>query len=357
MRRLPPERLEALLDKARDVRILVVGDVMLDVYLRGAASRISPEAPVPVVRVDDEWRALGGAANVAANVTSLGASCSIAGCVGADRAGAELRTELARARIDDASLITVRGRPTTVKTRILANRQQVARYDREDELDVDADAALALSRAIGEAAATVDAIVLEDYNKGVLVPEVVRAALAAGGRFDKPVIVDPKYRLFFDYGGATVFKPNVTELCAALREPSHPDDAGWMRQVRDRLGCANLLLTLGEDGMALVTAAGEHVRVPAVARSVFDVSGAGDTVTAVVAVALAAGATAVDAAIIANHAAGVEVGKAGVATVTPDELRAVVREHAPGHRGPRTTDVARGEGPDLYAIPQAGHAP
>lgn len=347
MNRLPPERLEVLLDKAREVRILVVGDVMLDVYLRGAASRISPEAPVPVVRVDDEWRALGGAANVAANVAALGTSCSIIGCVGADRAGAELRAELERAGIAHAGLITVRGRPTTVKTRILANRQQVARYDREDEADVDEDTALALCRVIGEAAAAADAVVLEDYNKGVLVPEVLRTALAAAERLGKPVIVDPKYRLFFDYRGATVFKPNVAELSGALRERGRPDDARWMRQVRERLGCANLLLTLGEGGMALATSAGEHVRVPAVARSVFDVSGAGDTVTAVVAVAIAAGATAAEAAIIANHAAGVEVGKAGVATVTPAELRAVVREHAL---------ASRGDTFELYATPETGNA-
>lgn len=331
-------RLDALLDRARQVRVLVVGDVMLDVYLRGAASRISPEAPVPVVRIDEEWRALGGAANVAANVASLGASCLIAGCIGADRAGGELRAELAHAGIVDAGLVTVRGRPTTVKTRILAKRQQVARYDREDEGAVDEDNVRALCGAIVDAAAHVDAIVLEDYNKGVLAPEVIRTALAAGRRLGKLVVVDPKFRLFFNYGGATVFKPNVSELAEALREPIHPVDAVWMERVRRRLECENLLLTLGEGGMALMTATGEHVRVPAVARSVFDVSGAGDTVTAVVAVALAAGASATEAAVMANHAAGIEVGKAGVATVSPDELRAAVREPA---------DAA-----EVYAIPR-----
>ncbi|MGH7505004.1 MAG: bifunctional heptose 7-phosphate kinase/heptose 1-phosphate adenyltransferase, partial [Longimicrobiales bacterium] len=189
---------------------------------------------------------------------------------------------------------------------------------------------------------------LEDYNKGVLVPELIRTALAAGRRHARPIVVDPKARSFFDYAGATVFKPNLTELAAALREPVHAEDETWMRQARDRLGCEHLLLTLGEHGMALITADDEFVRVPTAARTVYDVSGAGDTVTAVVAVALAAGATPVEAAVIANHAAGVEVSKAGVATVTPDELRAVVRaEHdgsdwtAPAPAGAQQTTQGR----------------
>jgi D-beta-D-heptose 7-phosphate kinase/D-beta-D-heptose 1-phosphate adenosyltransferase len=338
MNRLSSERVEALLVGARAVRVLVVGDVMLDVYLRGAASRISPEAPVPVVRVDEEWRALGGAANVAANVVALGASCRIVGCVGSDRAGAELCAEAERAGIDASGLVTTQ-RATTVKTRIMAKRQQVARFDREDDGDIDDECVRSMCAAIHEFANDADAIVLEDYNKGVLVPAVIAATLEAGRRTGKPVVVDPKFRFFFEYGGATVFKPNVLELSAALRAPVRPDDASWMDRVRRELGCENLLLTLGEDGMALVTAAGEHVRVPAVARSVFDVSGAGDTVTAVVAAALAAGATVTEAAVLANHAAGIEVGKAGVATVTPDELRALVRETA--------------DAPGLYAWPGA----
>jgi rfaE bifunctional protein kinase chain/domain len=327
MNRLSSERLDELLERARAVRILVVGDLMLDVYLRGAASRISPEAPVPVVKVEEEWRALGGAGNVAGNVVALGAACAVVGCVGADRAGDELRIELASAGIVDRGLVTAAQRPTTVKTRIMARRQQVARYDHEHERDVDEACASSLCDAIRAAAQEVDAFILEDYNKGVLTPSVIRTTLESARDADKPAVVDPKSRFFFDFAGATVFKPNLSELTAALRAPVFPDDPQWLERTRRELGCEHLLLTLGEDGMALMTAAGEHVRVPTVARSVYDVSGAGDTVTAVVAVALAAGATPIEAALMANHAAGVEVGKAGVATVSPDELRAVVRKH------------------------------
>jgi D-beta-D-heptose 7-phosphate kinase/D-beta-D-heptose 1-phosphate adenosyltransferase len=341
MNRLTPARLDALLERIRDVRALVVGDAMLDVYLRGGASRISPEAPVPVVKIEEEWRALGGAANVATNVVALGAACSIVACVGADRAGEELRAELARAGIIDSGVVTVRDRPTTVKTRLLVRHQQVARYDQEREDDASADVAAALCAAIERLAADADVVVLEDYNKGVLVPAVVRCALETARRNGRAVVVDPKARGFFDYAGATVFKPNLVELGAALREPVHADDEAWMERTRVRLGCDHLLLTMGEHGMALKTADGEYLRVPTVARSVYDVSGAGDTVTAAVAIALAAGATPAEAAVLANHAAGVEVGKAGVATVSPDELRAVVRaqhesrEQAPAAAGAR----------------------
>ncbi|HEU5209929.1 MAG TPA: bifunctional ADP-heptose synthase [Longimicrobiales bacterium] len=321
------QRLDEVLERAPDVRVLVVGDVMLDVYFQGSASRISPEAPVPVVRIEEQWRALGGAANVAANVVALGAQCSLAGVLGGDGSGAELRGELVRTGIDDAGLIEQVGRQTTVKTRIMARHQQVARYDMESDDDLDEVTAQGLAEVIRGLVRDAHAVVLEDYNKGVLVPDVIDAALDASREAGIPVIVDPKSRSFFDYGGCTVFKPNLPELAAALRDRVHPDDPEWMEDARARLGCAHLLLTLGEDGMVLATESGGYVRVPTVARSVYDVSGAGDTVVATVAVALASGASIEEAALIANHAAGVEVGKAGVATVSPQELRAAVRSH------------------------------
>jgi D-beta-D-heptose 7-phosphate kinase/D-beta-D-heptose 1-phosphate adenosyltransferase len=301
---------------------------MLDVYLRGVASRISPEAPVPVVRVTEEWCALGGAANVAANVVSLGASCVLSAVIGGDTAGSQLRAALKSAGIDGAGVLESGVRPTTVKTRIVSKHHQIARFDQETEQDLESGESDALAVRIRELAGTTQAIVLEDYNKGVLTKPVIHAAIAAGRERSVPVIVDPKSRLFFEYAGATVFKPNQSELEAALREPIRYDDAEWLEAIRRRLGCSNLLITLGEDGIALLTEEGEHVRVPTVARAVFDVSGAGDTVTAALAVALAAGATPVEAAILANHAAGIEVGKMGVATVSPGELREVVRDHA-----------------------------
>jgi rfaE bifunctional protein kinase chain/domain len=324
MQRLSIERTQQILDAARAARVLVVGDVMLDVYLRGAASRISPEAPVPVVRVDEEWRALGGAANVAANVAALGASCELIGCIGADRAAAGLEEELERHGIGAAGLVRTDGRPTTVKTRVMARHQQVARFDHETEAELTAEQSAAVVASAREHLESADVLVLEDYNKGMLTKQVIHQLVAAGTAAGCAVVVDPKLRHFFDYRGATVFKPNQSELAAALRTPVEAADAAWLEEVRQQLGCEHLLVTLGEDGMTLLTGDGEHLRIPTVARSVYDVSGAGDTVTAVLAVALAAGATMPEAAILANHAAGIEVGKAGVATVAPDELMAMM---------------------------------
>lgn len=320
--RLTLERLDALLDEMRDVRVLVVGDLMLDVYLRGNATRISPEAPVPVVHVSEEWTALGGAANVANNVVALGASCEVVGCAGTDRAGTQMVQALESRGIGASGVLRTDGRPTTVKTRILARHHQVARYDVEREDDVDEATADALASAIRTLVLEADALVLEDYNKGVLVPRVITAAIEAATDRGIPIVVDPKSRNFFAYGGATVFKPNLPELTAALRAPVRADDPAWMARVRGELGCTHLLVTLGEGGMALLSGDGEYLRIPTVARSVYDVSGAGDTVTAVLAVALGAGATIAEAAVLANIAAGIEVSKAGVATVSPDELRA-----------------------------------
>ena len=329
MPRLSIDRTQHILEAARRARVLVVGDVMLDVYLRGAASRISPEAPVPVVRVEEEWRAVGGAANVAANVLALGAACELIGCVGADRAGAELADALQRMGIGSEGLVIVADRQTTVKTRIMARHQQVARYDLETDDDLGEHVSATLIGRVQERVAAVDAVVLEDYNKGLLTRTVIRGIIAAARAARKPVVVDPKSRHFDDYRGATVFKPNQPELAAALRSPIRADDTEWLEEVREQIGCEHLLVTLGEDGMALLTADGEHVRVPTVARSVYDVSGAGDTVTAVLAVGLAAGASVVEAALLANHAAGIEVGKAGVATVSAQELLATIADAAP----------------------------
>jgi D-glycero-beta-D-manno-heptose-7-phosphate kinase len=324
MHHLSLDRTSEILDAARGVRVLVLGDVMLDVYLRGVASRISPEAPVPVVRIEEEWRALGGAANVAANVASLGASCQLIGCVGDDRAGTDLRAELNRHGIGSDGMVVAAGRPTTIKTRIMARHQQVARFDHETDAELGDVAAEDVVAAVERLIANADALVLEDYNKGLPTRPVIEGALGAAMAAGKPVVVDPKLRNFFDYQGATVFKPNQSELAAALRMPVRPEDAPWLEGVRRQLGCEHLLVTLGEDGMALLTGHGDLLRVPTVARSVYDVSGAGDTVTAVLAVALAAGASIIESALLANHAAGIEVGKAGVATVSPQELLSVM---------------------------------
>ncbi|MBW3552943.1 MAG: D-glycero-beta-D-manno-heptose-7-phosphate kinase [Gemmatimonadetes bacterium] len=320
MHRLEMARARGLLEGVRAARVLVVGDVMLDVYLRGGAHRISPEAPVPVVRVKDEWIALGGAANVAANLVALGARACLVGMVGGDAAGADLRRVAEGLGMDASGLVVDEGRPTTMKTRVLVGHQQVARYDREVDDELSSDQVSELCRRVERLAADADALALEDYDKGVLVPAVIEAALDAARRRDLPVVVDPKARHFFDYRGSTVFKPNHPELSAALRAPVLAEDPEWLERTRRHLQCENLLVTLGADGMALAMESGRHLRVPAVARSVYDVSGAGDTVTAVMAATLASGGGVEEGAILATHAAGVEVGKAGVVTVAPEEI-------------------------------------
>lgn len=320
MNRISISRTQELLDQVPHARILVVGDLMLDRYLRGSVERISPEAPVPVVQVESETWALGGAGNVAANVVALGARCDVVGCVGGDADGEVLRHQLSELGVGTDGVVAVKGRPTTVKTRIMARHQHVTRVDREDATDLPGEIAEILSDHIRSLAPAAAALVLEDYNKGVLVPPVIRSALRVGAEASSPVVVDPKRLRFFDFPGATVFKPNYRELEDALGDRIRPDDPVWMESIRGRLACETLLLTLGQMGMAVQGRTSGYLRVPTVAREVYDVSGAGDTVTAVMAATLAAGASHLEAAILANHAAAVEVGKAGVATVSPQEI-------------------------------------
>ena len=316
---LKRDRLLALLQSARSKRIAVVGDAMLDVYLRGDVERISPEAPVPVVRVKERKYALGGAANVVQNVRGLGASCDFVAAIGADNGGVTLRGMLDAIGVGAESMVEI-DRPTTTKTRIVARGQQVVRVDEEEDDDLTAADSKKLSAAVDKAIGKADALVLEDYNKGVLVPEVITQAIARAKAKGIPVVVDPKYRNFFQYRGATVFKPNRRELESALGaevDLEHPDA---LPAALAKLGVEHLLLTLGANGMALISSAGDVKRVPTVAREVYDVVGAGDTVTAYLAAILAAGGTAVEASVIANYAAGVEVGKSGAATVSADEV-------------------------------------
>jgi len=317
---LSSARLHELLDRIRGTRALVVGDLMLDRYLSGRVERISPEAPVPVVRVERESWAVGGAANVAANVLALGARCSVVGCVGADSGGAQLRRALEEMGGGVEGIVEAPDRPTTVKTRVLARSQQVVRFDQEDDREVSDPVAEQLHRTLEAALEHADVLILEDYNKGVLVPSLVRAAIEGARRRGIPSVVDPKRRHFFGFAGVTLFKPNAKELEEAIGEPLRPSDPEWMAAVRDRLACDALLLTLGEEGMALSASAAEYLRIPALARSVYDVSGAGDTVTAIAATTLAVGGSLREAALLANQGAAIEVGKAGVATVTPAEL-------------------------------------
>jgi rfaE bifunctional protein kinase chain/domain len=325
MASLTLSRLEEIFERMHDARIAVIGDVMLDVYLTGQVSRISPEAPVPVVHVAEERAALGGAGNVAANVAALGAGCDLIGYVGMDAAGREVRRILASDHNPTrVHLIERADRPTTTKTRVMARSQQVVRFDRELESDLPEDCVQELGEIVELVLAEAGAVVLEDYNKGVLTPALIRKTLDTARALDIPAVVDPKFRNFFEFRGATVFKPNHLELTTALGTPVLPGDQALLERARARAGCTYLLVTLGEDGMVLCSADAPCMRIPALAREVYDVSGAGDTVTAHLATALAAGATVAEAAILANHAAAIEVGKPGVATVSQNEIRRLV---------------------------------
>lgn len=316
-----------LLDRARKCHVLVIGDAMLDVYLQGDVERISPEAPVPVVRVRQQRAALGGAANVAQNVIAAGAAATLVATVGRDAAGAALREMLVRLGCADGALIPV-DRPTTRKTRLVARAQQVVRFDEEDDSELDGGAIDKVLAQIDAAMEKADAVVLEDYNKGLLAARVISAALEKARVRKLPIVVDPKYRNFFAYRGATIFKPNRRELESALGAAVDLDHEPSLPAVFEKLGVEHLLLTLGERGMLLMSAEGESRRIPTTAREVYDVVGAGDTVTAYLAAMLAAKASAYEAAVVANYAAGVEVGKLGAATVAPAEIIEAYDSHS-----------------------------
>jgi D-beta-D-heptose 7-phosphate kinase/D-beta-D-heptose 1-phosphate adenosyltransferase len=323
---LPAARLTTLLDAMRGRRIVVIGDCMLDRYLVGDTERISPEAPVPVVSVTERRLALGGAANVAANVAALGGQAALVGVLGADRDGEALSALISAAGIGGDGLLALEDRPTTTKTRVVARGQQVVRIDEETDQPLDAAALAEITRLATAAIATADAVVFEDYDKGLLAPTLIQAAMAAARSRKVPVVVDPKFQSFFEYAGATVFKPNRRELSAAIPGIDLGSAAALASAVA-RLKVQHLMLTLGAGGMVVVSRDGGHPPhlIASLAREVFDVSGAGDTVSAWVASALAAGATAIEAAELANLAASVEVAKAGVATVSPEEVLAAHR--------------------------------
>jgi rfaE bifunctional protein kinase chain/domain len=323
---LTRDRLVQLLDRMRTRRVVVVGDVMLDRYLIGDTTRLSPEAPVPVITVRESRSALGGAANVAANVAAIGAACRLVGAVGDDNHAASIRAELAAAQLEDRHLVPISGRPTTTKTRVLARNQQVVRIDEEIESPVEGPEQERLIASALAAIADADALVLEDYNKGTLTEALIAAVIAAAARRGIPVVVDPKFRNFFAYRGATVFKPNRRELEAALGATLDLSGQNALQEALGKLAVDNLLLTLGADGMVLVTSDHAITHIASLAREVFDVSGAGDTVTARMATALAAGASVREGAHLANYAAGLEVGKSGVATVSPAEVLAIHEE-------------------------------
>jgi D-beta-D-heptose 7-phosphate kinase/D-beta-D-heptose 1-phosphate adenosyltransferase len=318
----------AFVERFGRATVLVVGDVMLDRFTIGRVQRISPEAPVPVVEFRREEFRLGGAANVAHTIRALGATVRLVGLVGDDAAGVRLRRELEAIGIPAGGLVVDAGRPTTTKQRIVTERnQQVARIDYEDDREPSAAIERSLVERVEREIAGAAVVVASDYLKGAISEGLIAQLVAAGRRHGLAVLVDPKIPHLDRYRGATLLTPNHHEaaLATAMRIRTSEEARAAARAFRTRAGCESVLITRGEHGMWLLdgTRGEGDVResdLPAVAREVADVTGAGDTVIGTIALALAAGAPLHDAAVLANHAAGIVVGKFGPATVTPEEL-------------------------------------
>ncbi|MBN2369234.1 MAG: D-glycero-beta-D-manno-heptose-7-phosphate kinase [Vicinamibacteria bacterium] len=311
-------------------RVLVLGDLMLDEFVWGRVSRISPEAPVPVVEVTRESVHLGGAGNVACNVRSLGGCVALVGVVGQDAAGYRIREELDAMGVDGSMIAAGDNRPTTIKTRIIAHHQQIVRADRENAADVDEVTSREIIAALRRFLPACQAMVISDYQKGVIMPRVARAALSLSRKHRVPVLVDPKVRHFALYKGVAVVTPNQleTEQVTGIRIRTDDDLEAAAARILRRLRCEAVLVTRGEHGMSLFRRDRPAAHVPTFAREVYDVTGAGDTVVATMALAIAAGARLDEAAVLANCAAGVVVGKVGTATADIDEVLASVASMA-----------------------------
>jgi D-beta-D-heptose 7-phosphate kinase/D-beta-D-heptose 1-phosphate adenosyltransferase len=321
---LPPlsaDRARQITSAFSRVRILVIGDAMLDRFIVGRVTRISPEAPVPVVAFDHEMYRMGGSANVANNVAAFGAQATLVAVTGQDE-GASTLAQACREGGIAPSLVSDARRPTTTKVRIVTERnQQVARIDYEVDSEIAEDVEQRVIAEIQKHAERAAAIVVSDYLKGCVSRNVVDAAVRAGSAAGVPVLVDPKIPHVDYYGGTTVVTPNhhEAEIAANMRVRSEDEARAAARLFRDRAGCRNVLMTRGDQGMWLL-ADGVEGHLPAAAREVADVTGAGDTVIATLALGLAAGASIVEAARLANEAAGIAVGKFGPATITVAEL-------------------------------------
>jgi rfaE bifunctional protein kinase chain/domain len=320
------ENLSSSIDRFAGKRIAVVGDLMVDRYYWGAVRRVSPEAPVPVVEVESESVRLGGAANVAHNIRSLGGIPVVIGLTGDDHPGEVLRELVRDAGFDGSGVVVDSSRPTTIKTRVIAQGQHVVRIDNESKAPCSDAHRRKLVDVMRKEMPTLDGIIIEDYNKGVVSRELIEEVTALARQHRRIVTVDPKFDNFLEFKGVTVFKPNRREaeevLGGRLRTTQDIERAG--KQLLEMLGADNILLTRGEDGMSLFEAGGGVLHLPSVAENVQDVSGAGDTVISTLTMALASGVGIREACMLANCASGVVVGAIGIAPIRPDELRAAV---------------------------------
>ncbi len=317
-----------ILDQFAGRRLVVIGDLMLDEFIWGEVRRISPEAPVPVVEVKRETWHLGGAGNVVSNLIELGAQAVPIGLIGEDQAGTRLRQLCADSHADTSHLVCTPTRPTTLKTRIIAHSQQMVRADRENRSPVSSELEDAVIASFNAALASAEAVVISDYDKGLLTPRVLHTILATAQAQQKPVCLDPKIRNFTHYRPVTVITPNQLEAerATSIEITDETSLRAAAESIRRMLECPNVLITRGEHGMTLLGENDALTNIPTMAREVYDVTGAGDTVIATLALAMAAGAAVSEAALIANHAAGIVVGKVGTATVSRNELAAALQD-------------------------------
>jgi len=322
MKTIKTNRLLHLLNRCKGKKIAVIGDVMLDRYIWGKVARISPEAPVPVVEVQEESMRLGGAANVANNIFSLGGIPVLFGVIGDDSAGIDLMRLLTEKKFEKFGIYVDKNRPTTLKTRIIAHNQHVVRADFEKTDDISDELAAQLVKKIHSLMGELNGIIIQDYNKGIITKSLIKQVIGLALKHDCLIAVDPKFNNFFEYKNVTLLKPNIAETQNALGFALDSDEritiAG--RLLLERLHCKNVLITRGLEGMSLFSENGSERKVKTKARKIHDVSGAGDTVISTLTMILAAGGDIVEAATIANHAAGVVCGEVGIVPIDPEKL-------------------------------------
>ncbi len=322
--------LQDLIARFSRQRLLVLGDLMLDEFIWGEVRRISPEAPVPVVEVRRETIQLGGAGNVVSNLLDLKAVAIPLGIVGDDEGGARLRHLFADRGADCSRLVTVPGRPTTRKTRIVAHSQQMVRADREDRSPIAEEVEDAILRHLLDALDSADALIISDYDKGMLTPRLLHHAIEAAHSCRKLVCLDPKIRNFLHYRNVDLITPNQPEAerATGIEIVDETSLLAAAHRIREMIACRHVLITRGEHGMSLLPESGPVTHIPTTAREVYDVTGAGDTVIATLTLALASGASLLTAATLSNFAAGIVVAKVGTATASTDELLSIC-QHSP----------------------------
>jgi rfaE bifunctional protein kinase chain/domain len=325
------ERLQELKNKFIGKKIAIIGDMMLDSYYWGEVKRISPEAPVPVVEIDDEFYRFGGAANCAYNILKLGGVPLPIGVIGYDNNGSIFSGLMEETGITQKGLIVDEGRPTTAKTRVIAYKQHIVRIDRENKNDVSPETQAKIFASVKEHIDELDGIILQDYNKGVLTSSLIKEIIDLANKHNVIVTVDPKFENFFAYKNVTVFKPNKKETEDAFGIKIKTDDdikeAG--RRLLHSLGCKYAMMTLSEKGIAIFEEGQDEIRIPTKARKVSDVSGAGDTVISTLTMALAAGADITEASYLANFAGGIVCQEVGIVPIEIEKLFEAVIEENP----------------------------